>query len=296
MKNIEEKRYWIWFSLIPNLNIRIKKRLLEIYKNPKNIFYANKLKQIEYLGDNIIKKIQDSKKEEKIEAYIKIMKKENVDIVSIYDKDYPQLLKNIYDFPISLFIKGNKENLNRRSVAIIGCRSASEYGKEAAKYFGYNLSKNGINIVSDLERGVERYSLVGSICAKKEENNQHVDNLSTYSNPIVVTNCILDSSYIKENKDLEKEILNVGGTIISECLLEMKLNKYNFFARNRIISGLSDGVVVVEAKKKSRELIIVDFALEQGREVFVIPRKYKFCEFSWYKLFDKTRSKISYLL
>lgn len=283
MENLEEKRYWIWFSLIANLSIKRKKKLLEIYKNPKNIFNANKLEleQIEGIEDNIINNIVTSRKEENIEFYINKMKEENVDIISIYDKEYPQLLKNIYEFPISLFIKGNKENLNRKSIAIIGCREATDYGKKAAKYFGYSLSKNGINVVSGLARGVDSYSHVGNICAKKEENYQHVDNLSTYGNPIAVVGCGLDIVYPKENKELERQILSVGGTIISEYPLGTQPNRYNFPERNRIISGLSKGVVVIEAKRKSGTLITVDFALEQGRDVFVIPRKYKFCKFNW---------------
>ena len=206
-----------------------------------------------------------------VDEQIRKMKKLNVDIISLYDESYPQQLKNIYDPPISIFVKGNVENLKEKLVAIIGCRQATEYGLKAAKYFGYQLAKNEVNIVSGLARGVDSYSHVGNICAKKEESYKHVDKLSTVGKPIAVIGCGLDIIYPKENKELEKEILNVGGTIITEYPLGTEPDKFNFPARNRIISGLSNGVLVIEAKKKSGTLITVDFALEQGRDVFVVP-------------------------
>lgn len=273
MKDLKSKKYWIWLSMIPNLGIKRKQKLLKIYKNPKRIFEANKkeLEKIEGIGENVSNNIINSKIERIIEYQIKQMIKENVDIISINDTNYPQQLKNIYDPPISIYIKGNLKNLQKHSIAIIGCRQASEYGKMAAKYFGYQLAKSGLNIVSGLAIGVDSYSHVGNICAKKEESYSHVDNLSTYGNPIAIIGSGLDIIYPKENIELEKEILNVGGTIISEYPLGTKPNKYNFPARNRIISGLSKGVLVIEAKKKSGTLITVDFALEQGRDIFVVP-------------------------
>ena len=273
MEDLENKKYWIWLSMIPNLGIKRKQKLLKIYKNPKRIFEANKkeLEKIEGIGENIANNIINSKIERIIEYQVKQMIKENVDIIPINDTNYPQQLKNIYDPPISIYIKGNIKNLQKPSIAIIGCRQASEYGKMAAKYFGYQLAKSGLNIVSGLARGVDSYSHVGNICAKKEESYEHVDNLSTVGKPLAVIGCGLDIIYPKENNELEKEILNVGGTIISEYPLGTKPNKFNFPARNRIISGLSKGVLVIEAKKKSGTLITVDFALEQGRDVFVMP-------------------------
>lgn len=273
MEDLENKKYWIWLSMIPNLGIKRKQKLLKIYKNPKRIFEANKkeLEKIEGIGENIANNIINSKTERIIENQIKQMIKENVDIIPINDESYPQQLKNIYDPPISIYIKGNTKNLQNPSIAVIGCREASEYGKMAAKYFGYQLAKSGLNIVSGLAKGVDSYSHVGNICAKKEESYSHVDNLSTVGKPLAVIGCGLDIIYPKENSELEKEILNVGGTIISEYPLGTKPNKFNFPARNRIISGLSKGVLVIEAKKKSGTLITVDFALEQGRDVFVMP-------------------------
>lgn len=284
MEDLENKKYWIWLSIIPNLGIKRKQKLLKIYKNPKRIFEANKkeLEKIEGIGENIANNIINSKIERIIEYQIRQMIKENVDIISINDTNYPQQLKNIYDPPISIYIKGNIKNLQKPSIAIIGCRQASEYGKMAAKYFGYQLAKSGLNIVSGLAKGVDSYSHVGNICAKKEESYSHVDNLSTSKklinkplistgNPIAVVGNGLDIIYPKENKKLEKEILNVGGTVISEYPLGTEPTKFTFPERNRIISGLSKGVIVVEAKRKSGTLITVDFALEQGRDVFVMP-------------------------
>ena len=118
---------------------------------------------------------------------------------------------------------------------------------------------------------MDSYSHVGNICAKKEESYAHVDNLSTIGNPIAVVGNGLDIIYPKENEKLENEILNVGGAIISEYPLGRNPSKINFPARNRIISGLSKGVLVIEAKRKSGTLITVDFALDQGRDVFVMP-------------------------
>lgn len=185
------------------------------------------------------------------------MIKNGVDIVSIYDKEYPRILKQIYDFPISLYIKGNKTILNNQSIAIIGCREASEYGMKAAKYFAYNLSKNNINIVSGLAKGIDSYSHIGAICAKGKT--------------IAVVGNGLDIVYPRENFELQRKIIEYGGTIISEYPLGIRPEKMNFPARNRIISGLCKKIIVIEAKEKSGTLLTVDFALEQGRDVFVVP-------------------------
>ena len=273
MEKLENKKFWIWFSMIESLGSIRKQKLLKIYKSPENLYELSKkeLTKIEGIGEKIATNISDEKIKQQLSEQMRKMKEQNVDIISINDKDYPQQLREMHDYPISLFIKGNKKILEEPSIAIIGCREASEYGKMASKYFGYELAKKGINIVSGLARGVDSYSHVGNICAKKEESYAHVDNLSTIGNPIAVVGNGLDIIYPKENEKLENEILNVGGAIISEYPLGRNPSKINFPARNRIISGLSKGVLVIEAKRKSGTLITVDFALDQGRDVFVMP-------------------------
>ena len=192
------------------------------------------------------------------------MRENNVDIISIKDKVYPQILKQIYDPPVCLYIKGNKKILNNKSIAIVGCREASEYGKSAAKYFSYNLSKKGINIISGLAKGVDSYAHIGNICAQNKEYKK-------YSKTIAVVGNGLDIVYPKENQYLFDKIIQSGGAVISEYPLGTKPNKMNFPARNRIVSGMSKAIIVVEAKEKSGTLITVDFALEQGRDVYVVP-------------------------
>ena len=260
MKNVEEKLYWIWLSLIPNLGIKRKQILLARYKSPKKIYNASKeeLLKINGLGEKLVETILDLKIRKNVNNHLKYLKENDIDIIPITDNKYPKILKEIYDPPISLYIKGNKEILNEKSIAIVGCRDATSYGKKVAKYFSYNLSKKGINIVSGLARGIDSYSHIGCIVANNGKT-------------IAVLGNGLDIVYPKENKYLMQEIIRRGGAIISEYPLGTKPEKRNFPARNRIISGISDGVIVVEAKEKSGTLITVDFALEQGRDVYVVP-------------------------
>lgn len=269
----EEKRYWIWFSLIKGLGIKRKKQLLEIYKTPEKIYTLNKndLLKIKGIGNETINNILDKKIRKEVDKHISYMLKNNINIISIQDKEYPNNLKEIYDFPISLYIKGNKDILNNKNIAIIGCREASDYGKKAAKYFGYNLAKEGINIVSGLAKGVDSYSHIGNLCALMEKSYPQADKLIKCGKPIAVVGNGLDMVYPAENKKLEKKIIELGGCIISEYPLGTKPSKMSFPARNRIISGISNAVLVIEAKEKSGTLITVDFALEQGRDVFVVP-------------------------
>lgn len=198
------------------------------------------------------------------------MKENNIKTISINNKYYPENLKKIYDPPKVIYVKGNYKILNNLSISIVGCRDATDYGKKAAKYFSYWLSKNKINIVSGLAKGIDSFAHIGAVCGKVEENSKNVDNLSTFGT-IAVVGTGLDIVYPKENKYLEEKIIETGGAIISEYPLGTKPTRYNFPKRNRIISGLSKGVLVIEAKEKSGTLITVDFALEQGRDVFVVP-------------------------
>ena len=269
MKNLESKRYWIWFSLIKNLGCRRKKKLLELYKTPENIYNLTKeeLLKIDGIGNETVKNILESKNEKLLDYHIKYMEENNIDIIHICEESYPQLLKQIYDAPVSLYIRGNKEILNGQNIGIVGCRDCTDYGKKAAKYFAYNLSKEkSINIVSGLAKGVDSYAHWGSVGA-----NIEVAREANCGKTIAVLGNGLDMIYPKENIELANEIIRNGGAIISEYPCGTKPDKMNFPARNRIISGISKGIIVIEAKEKSGTLITVDFALEQGRDVFVVP-------------------------
>ena len=279
MNNLENKRYWIWLSLIKNLGSKRKQKLLEICKTPENIYKLTKgnLLEIPGIGETLAENILDNNIKGSVDKHIAYMKENNIDIITIYDKEYPEILKEIYDPPIVLYIKGDKKILNNKSIAIVGCREASEYGRKAAKYFAYNLSKQNANIISGLAKGVDSYAHIGSICAQKEEsypqkrNNPHVDNIDACGKTVAVVGNGLDMVYPEKNKYLAEKILENGGAIISEYPLGTKPEKMNFPARNRIISGMSKAIIVIEAKEKSGTLITVDFALEQGRDVYVVP-------------------------
>lgn len=259
MINLDKNKYWVWFSLIENLGSRKKQELLKKYNNPQRIYNLKKedIVKIPGFSEKRAEMILDKKKRDELNDYLQKMKKENVDIITIEDDEYPRILKNIYDYPISLYIKGNKKILNNKSIGIVGCRMASEYGIKAAQYFAYKLAQKGINIISGLAKGIDSNSHIGAIKAK--------------GITIGIVGNGLDIVYPKENYKLYSEILKNDGAIISEYPLGTKPEKMNFPARNRIISGMSNGIIVVEAKKKSGTLITVDYALEQGRDVYVVP-------------------------
>lgn len=177
--------------------------------------------------------------------------------IKLEDNLYPEKLRNIYAPPKTLYLLGNAELLNQESIAIIGCRDCTKYGAENAYKFGYELAISNVCVISGLARGIDSYAHQGAIKAKGKT--------------IAVLGSGLDIIYPPENAKLYKEIIMNNGAIITEYPLGSKPEKYHFPERNRIISGLSDGVLVVEAKKKSGTMITVDFALEQGREVYAIP-------------------------
>lgn len=178
--------------------------------------------------------------------------------ISMEDKEYPESLRKIYNPPKRLYCIGNIELLyNKKKLAIIGCRDYSEYGKKVAIKFAYELSKKEIVIVSGGARGIDSFSHEGCIMAKNET--------------IAVLGNGLDYIYPPENKKLEEEILQNNGLLVSEYDIGIKPSKYTFPERNRIISGLSSGVLVIEAKQRSGTLITVDFALEQGKNIYAVP-------------------------
>ena len=191
---------------------------------------------------------------------------------------YPKRLKLIQNPPVRLYVEGNVENLKQIGIAVIGSRTNTQYGEKMCKRFVKELVEYNIIIISGLAKGVDSYSHFGNLYVllekenlQKNDNSLNMNNSNNCGKPIAVVGTGLDIVYPKENKKLEEKIIQLGGSIISEYPLGTKVEKMNFPARNRIISGMSMGVLVVEAKEKSGTLITVDFALEQGRDVFVVP-------------------------
>lgn len=181
-----------------------------------------------------------------------------IEEINFTSEKYPKQLKEIYNPPKKIYAIGNIEILNYTGIAIVGSRKATEYGKRVTLKLSEDLSKRKIVIISGLAKGIDSYAHIGTLNVKSGRT-------------IAVLGSGIKEIYPKENIELARKIVKNGGCIISEYPPEEKPNKSNFPERNRIISGLSKGIVVVEASEKSGSLITADFALEQGREVFAIP-------------------------
>lgn len=181
-----------------------------------------------------------------------------IEEISFTSEKYPKQLREIYNPPKRIYVIGNIEILNNVGIAIVGSRNATEYGKKVALKLSEDLSKRKIVIISGLAKGIDSYAHIGTL---------NVQNGKT----IAILGSGIKEIYPKENIELARRIIKNGGCIISEYPPNDKPNKMNFPERNRIISGLSKGVVIVEASEKSGALITADFALEQGRDVFAVP-------------------------
>lgn len=184
----------------------------------------------------------------------------NIKRITINSNYYPEILKQIYDPPPVLFTKGKPLNDPSLKVAIVGTRRCSAYGKVIAEQLAYDLAQLGITVVSGMARGIDSAAHRGALKAD--------------GNTIAVIGCGLDVVYPSENEKLYQEIIS-NGTLCSEQTLGTPPLKYNFPSRNRIISGFSLGVIIVEAPLKSGTMITADFALEQGRDVMVVPGSIK---------------------
>ncbi|GBF32649.1 rossmann fold nucleotide-binding protein Smf [Desulfocucumis palustris] len=194
----------------------------------------------------------------KINPLLEFRKLEKLDIrfIDIGDPVYPEMLKNIFDPPPGIFIQGSFEKSDSLSVAIVGSRKATPYGLAVAERLAAGIAPAGVTVVSGLARGVDTAAHRGA--------------LATGGRTIAVLGCGIDVIYPRENKDLKNKIA-ARGAVISEFPLGAQPVPWHFPVRNRIISGLSRSVVVVEAAARSGALITADIALEQGRDVMAVP-------------------------
>lgn len=232
-------------------------KLLEFFGSPQEILKApvEKLIRICGVGENLASRIH-AVQEKDLEQELKSASKLGLKIVTFEDSAYPENLKNIPGLPIVLYIKGNLTGEDNLAIGIVGSREASFYGVSNAVKFASELALRGITVVSGLARGIDAAAHRGA--------------LKTGGRTIAVIGSGFKNIYPSENIELAEEISH-NGAVVSEFPLDEKPGRENFPRRNRIISGLSLGVLVAEAARNSGALITADFALEQGREVFALP-------------------------
>lgn len=246
-------------NMIPDIgSVRLAK-LLEVFGEPEHIFQApyEKLLGAGRIGPQIASRIVSFEKQT-LNKEIKSAEKHGLKIITLLDCDYPERLKNIPGAPIALYVKGSLKEEDKYSISIVGSRRASYYGMANAKKFSAELSERGLTVVSGMARGIDAQAHKGA--------------LSTGGRTIAVMGSGFNHIYPQENKELAGEIAK-NGAVISEFCVDTRPLRQNFPRRNRVISGLSLGVLVVEACRNSGAIITADFALEQGREVFALPGK-----------------------
>lgn len=252
--------YDIWFSNIEISN-KEKIKLLEKLKNSQIIWTLTEKELLEKgIKEQTINKVLEEGYRKKIDKYKNYLERNKIKLICVNSKEYPESLKHIDNKPAYLYVRGKLENLYDDNVAIVGSRKASTYGKFISRKISKEIADRNVNIVSGLAIGIDKYAHLGALD-------------SGYGKTIAVlgTGVSDNEIYPLENKKVFERILENNGTVVSEFKLGTKPEKYNFPLRNRIISGLAKNIIVVEAKEKSGSLITVDYALEQGKDVFAIP-------------------------
>lgn len=246
-------------NLIPELGPIKLAKLLAFFGNFASAWTATKKEYLQIsIDEKTINQIIAKKNDIDPKSSYEALKKAGIEMLLITDPDYPKLLLEIPNPPPILYFRGNKKCLSSQSIGVVGTRLISLYGKQACEEIVSALSQNGINIVSGLAFGVDAESLATAL-----ESGQ---------TPVAVLASPIDNYSIspRANFNLAQKIISAG-CLISEYPLGTSIQKQNFPIRNRIISGLSLGTLVIEADEESGSLITANYALEQGREVFAIP-------------------------
>ncbi len=254
----DQLKYMVGLSLAMNVGAVTFRKLIEEFGSVESIFQASPkdLSFIKRLPKTLCDELKSGILIEKAQKEIGEAEKNKIDIISILDARYPDALKSIYDAPMVLYVRGSFPDEKMPIVAVVGSRNASYYGIRMAKKIAADLSKSGVIVVSGMAIGVDSAAHEGA--------------LSEDGITLAVLGGGLARIYPSENKKIADQIIK-RGALISEYPLNMPPQPQFFPMRNRIISGLSQAVLVVEAGEKSGALITVDTALEQGREVFAVP-------------------------
>ena len=255
---IEEVFYWLALSLIPGVGSTLMRRLLDRFKTPEAVFHAptKELSKIEGLGEKVAQEIRKGPLEKVVEKELYLLRGVGGRVITLKDEEYPKRLKDIYDPPALLYVRGELKKEDELAVAIVGSRKTTPYGRWLTEKVSQELARHGVTIVSGMARGIDSLAHWGAI--------------SGAGRTIAVLGCGVDVIYPSENRNLFAKIID-HGAILSEFRMSSPPEGGHFPRRNRIISGVSLGVVVVQASEKSGSLITAGYALEQGREVFAVP-------------------------
>lgn len=247
-----KKIYWFWLCNIPGIGRKKLELLLEEFKTPEEIC---RQKRIEWFTDKEQSSFEESKKIKWVDRYFK-MKEAGIKLVTCEEDEYPKRLICLHDRPYVLYVKGGLPKEDAPTCGVVGARNCTRYGAEFARMLGKLLAENNIQVISGLARGIDGEGQYGAVKAGGESYG--------------ILGSGVDICYPPENLKLYERIQDNGG-LISEFAPGTNIHPGHFPMRNRLISALSDKLVVVEARKKSGSLITVDFALEQGKDVFGVP-------------------------
>lgn len=251
-----QSAYAYFISNVPGIGQKTADLLLAEYKTPENVYLAGEKELVCLIGEKRVEAWKELKKTWDVQEQYANLEKRGIQFIHREEAAYPNRLKQIPDPPFALYVKGKVPDDARRSVAVVGARRCSAYGRHMAEELGRALALAGVQVISGMASGVDGISQRAVIDGGGE----------TFG----VLGCGVDICYPANHRQLYRDMQEHGG-VISAYLPGTQPRPELFPPRNRIISGLSDAVVVVEARQQSGTLITVDMALEQGREIYCVP-------------------------
>ena len=251
------EQYWIWLSSVDGIGPKRFYQLISIYEDARAVWDNVGDAQMQFLGRTALKNLREARTEEYFYRLFSAIERMGMRPVTRIGDHYPPLLNQIYDPPATLYVLGDANLSDERCFSIVGSRRCTRDGERAAREFGETLAREGVTIVSGMARGIDT-------CA-------HEGALLGLGKTIAVLGCGADIVYPPENQLLYNRILDNGGAIVSEYTPGTQPLPKHFPLRNRIISGLSRGTLVVEGAERSGAMITVNDALDQNRDVFAVP-------------------------
>ncbi len=254
----ENRKYQYWMKCIPGIGNKKQKKLVEYCGSAKEVYGLTKRRLMEVDGilERDVCAIDESRRHFDLEKEAQILENTKISMITIEDEAFPERFRNIQDCPYAIFYRGKLPLESEKTAAVVGARLCSSYGRAAGLALGEALARCGVSVVSGMAAGIDSFGHWGAIRGRGK----------TYA----VLGCGPDICYPKGGKELYRKILEKGA-VLSEYPPRTNPVPGQFPARNRLISALSDIVIVVEAKKRSGSLITADFALDQGKDVYAVP-------------------------